>query len=45
VPTSTGWFWRRLDTGEAREWVFRHGNRVWAMVYGSMRAAKRRTGG
>ena len=37
VPTSGWWFWRKLDTTEAREWVFKHRDRVWAMFYGSMK--------
>ena len=37
VPTSGWWFWRKLDTAEAREWVFKHRDRVWAMFYGSMK--------
>jgi hypothetical protein len=36
VPTTGWWFWRKLDTEEARRWIYMHRQRVWAMFYGSM---------
>jgi hypothetical protein len=32
-----GWlFWKELDPATAAGWVFRHRQRIWAMLYGSM---------
>jgi ribosomal protein S21 len=42
VPTSGWWFWRKLDTAEARAWVFNHRQRVWAMFYGSMKVPEKK---
>lgn len=35
VPTTGWWFWRRLDTREAIDWIFRRRRKLWAMLYGS----------
>jgi hypothetical protein len=42
VPTSGWWLWEDLDTGRARDWVFKHRKRVWAMFYGSMGVPERK---
>lgn len=42
VPTKGWWFWRRLDTPKALEWLFEHRERVWAMFYGAMRVPEPR---
>ncbi len=42
VPTSGWWFWRKLDTSEARDWVFTNRTRVWAMFYGSMKVPEKK---
>jgi hypothetical protein len=38
LPTEGWWLWENLDSGAARSWVFRHRQRIWAMLYGSMPA-------
>jgi hypothetical protein len=42
VPTSGWWLWEGLDTTQARQWVFDHRRRVWAMFYGSMNPPARK---
>ena len=42
VPTSGWWLWEDLDTGKARDWVFRNRKPVWAMFYGSMNVPNRK---
>jgi hypothetical protein len=37
IPTTGWWFWRELETKQARSWIFANRRVVWAMLYGSMK--------
>ncbi len=37
VPTEGSLFWKSLDPGRARSWLFANRKRIWAMFYGSMK--------
>jgi hypothetical protein len=42
IPTTGWWFWRDIESGEARKWMFAHRRRIWAMFYGSMPVPEQR---
>lgn len=42
VPTSGWWFWRKLDTKDATDWVYWHRTKIWAMFYGSMKVPEKK---
>ncbi len=42
VPTTGWWFWRDIESGKAREWMFANRRRIWAMFYGSMPVPEQR---
>lgn len=35
LPTTGWWFWRKLDTAQAPQWIFRMRAELWGMFYGS----------
>ena len=36
LPTTGWWFWRELDAGKIKDWIFAHRDELWILFFGDM---------